>query len=297
MSRAPRPRQPLPTRVGSSTAGAEPTRVVLPARIEDTAPLPAAYHEELERGLHTLGVALHPTQRAVIDGHARLVLAWTAAINLTAIREPAAVARMHVIDSLAGLMDVAGEWPLQGAASAQGDSPEPVLRILDLGSGGGYPGIVLAAMLPEASVVLADSVAKKTRFLGTAIGATGMDERVAAVTSRAEALATDPTHRSRYDVVAARAVGSLAELVELSLPLLRVGGRLVAWKRGDLEGALGVEIDAGRRASDAIGGSEPRTRPVSSLDLPGHVIIAVTKQRPTAGAYPRDPALRRRSPW
>lgn len=289
MSRAPRPPKPLPTRIDSSTPGDARTRSDLPALIEDSAPLRAGYHTELEHGLNTLGLVLRPTERAVIDGHARLLLAWTAAINLTAIREPGAVARMHVIDSLAGLTAVAGEGPPS--------EERPPDRMLDLGSGGGYPGIVLAAVLPDATVVLAESIAKKTRFLRTAIVATGIDGRVEAVTARAETLATDRRHRASYDVVTARAVGSLADLVELSLPLLRVGGRLVAWKRGELGGELGVEVEAARRASDALGGSEPRVRPVTTSALPGHVIVVITKRSPTEAAYPREPALRRRSPF
>ena len=78
-------------------------REPLPTRVQDSPTLPAAYDDALEAGLDGLGLTLSPEARAAIDGHARLLLAWTAAINLTAIRDPAAVAVAHVIDSLTAL--------------------------------------------------------------------------------------------------------------------------------------------------------------------------------------------------
>lgn len=281
LNRAERVRHPLPTGVPAATTLGRATRRELPTTFEATTPLPSAYDSEVARGLRELGVELRPEQRAAIDGHARLLLAWTEAINLTAIREPQALARMHVIDSLAGL----------AAVTEAGPPPD---RILDLGSGGGYPGIVLAAALPAARVVLVDSVAKKVRFLRTVVAATRMDRRVEAVAARAEALALDPAHRERHDVVVARAVGSLADLVELSMPLLKVGGRLVAWKRGDPAGSLRAELDAGQRACVALGAEPPRVVPVANSVLPDHVVIIVSKRSPTEAAYPRDPATRRR---
>lgn len=257
-------------------------RAELPVRVADTAPLPAAYDAELEHGLAALGLTLGPGARAVIDGHARLLLAWTGAINLTAIREPTAVARRHVLDSLAGLSSVSA-----------GGSPG---RMLDLGSGGGYPGIVLAALLPETAVVLVDSVAKKVRFLDMVIAATGLGPRVEAIAARAELLARDRNHRAAYDVVVARAVGSLADLVELAVPLLRVGGRLVVWKRDGPAAALAGELEAARHTADVLGADRPQVEPVAIDALPGHVLVVVAKRASTAPAYPRDPALRLRRP-
>lgn len=284
MSRAERPGKPLPTSTTPEARSAARPRAELPSRVADTAPLPTAYDAALEQGLAALGLTLAPAARAVIDGHARLLLAWTGAINLTAIREPAAVARLHVIDSLAGLPNVSAGGP-------------PPRRILDLGSGAGYPGIVLAALLPEAAVVLVDSVAKKVRFLDTVVAATGLGSRVKAIAARAELLARDRRHRAAYDVVVARAVGSLADLVELAVPLLRVGGRLVVWKRDGPAAALAGELEAARRAADLLGADRPRVDPVAIDALPGHVLVVVAKRAPTAPAYPRDPALRLRRPW
>ena len=97
-----------------------------------------------------------------------------------------------------------------------------------------------------------------------------------------------------HDVVTARAVGPLDDLVELSLPLLAAGGRLVAWKRGDLV----AELAAARRAGAALGGGEPAVHAVpEALGLAGHALVVVRKEGPTPAGFPRDPAARKRRPW
>ena len=105
-------------------------------------------------------------------------------------------------------------------------------RFLDLGSGGGYPGLPLALALPAERALLVDSIAKKAAFLEVAVAAAGVAGRVEIAAARAESLAADRRHRERWPAVTVRAVASLAELVELAFPLLAPGGVLVAWKRG-----------------------------------------------------------------
>jgi 16S rRNA (guanine527-N7)-methyltransferase len=205
-----------------------------------------------------------------------LLLAWNAAINLTAIREPADIALRHVVDSLA-------------AAALLGD----VGGFVDLGSGGGFPGIPLAAALPVERVALVDSVGKKAAFLAAAVEAAGLTERVGVAAARAEQLASEVRHRERWPAVTARAVGSLAELSELAFPLLTVGGRLVAWKRGD----IAAEMVAARGAVGAMGGGSIDQHAVKVTGLQGHVLVVVTKRGRTPAEYPRDPAVRRREPW
>jgi 16S rRNA (guanine527-N7)-methyltransferase len=114
-------------------------REPLPTRLENTPTLPPAFHAALDAGLTALDLSLTPTARAAIDGHARLLLAWTTAINLTGIRDPAAVATAHVIDSLTAVQLLRDRG---------------VDRVLDLGSGGGYPGLPMAVALPAARALL-----------------------------------------------------------------------------------------------------------------------------------------------
>ena len=253
-------------------------REPLPTRVEDTPPLPSAYGDALDAGLKALRLTLTPAGRTAIDGHARLLMAWTRAINLTGIRDPAAVAVGHVIDSLTAVKLL---------------RERGVDRLVDLGSGGGYPGIPIAVVLPAARVLLLEPVAKKAAFLSVVTEATGLAEVVEAAPVRAEALAGDPRHRGRWPAVTARAVAGLAELIELAFPLLTPGGCLVAWKRGD----LGPEVEAAERAIAALGGGSLVVRAVDVPGLDGHRLVVATAHGRVPAAYPRDPGARRRRPW
>lgn len=255
-----------------------PEREPLPTRVQDTPSLPAPYVDALARGLAALGLDLDDAARATIDGHARLLLAWTTAINLTAIREPAAVATGHVVDSLSAL-----PWLVARGADL----------ILDLGSGGGYPGLPIAAALPDAHVTLVEPIGKKAAFLRAVVAATGLAGRVTVIADRAEALAADPVRRGTWAVVTARAVASTADLVELAFPLLEAGGALVAWKRGDLE----EELAAAARAVDALGGGTIEVHDVAVDDLRDHRLVIARRTGRVPDGYPRDPAARRRRPW
>ena len=159
----------------------------------------------------------------------RLLLAWTQAINLTGIREPGAVALGHVVDSLTAV-------PVLRSRG--------VTRLLDLGSGGGFPGLPLAAALPVERALLVDSIAKKVGFLRTVIDATGLAAHVVAEAARAESLARDPRDREAWAAVVTRAVAPLGELVEVGLPLVAPGGVLVAWKREPFDAELAAAAPA-----------------------------------------------------
>ena len=215
--------------------------------------------------------------RTAIDGHVRLLLAWNRAINLTAIDDPAQAALGHVVDSLTALPVLRGRG---------------IQRFVDLGSGGGFPGLPVAAALPATEALLVDSIGKKTRFLVTAINAIGLSTSTDVFAGRAEALATDSRHREGWPAVTVRAVGALADLVELAFPLLEPGGLLVAWKRGPLQ----AEVASARHAVEALGGGGLESVESGPV-LPGHRLVLVTKRGRTNSSFPRDPAARRRSPW
>ena len=273
-------------------------REPLPTDVDTLPPLPAAYDAALDAGLAALGLELDPLAREAIADHIRLLLAWTEAINLTAIREPAAIATEHVVDSLTAL-------PIMRRMGAR--------ALLDLGSGGGFPGLPLALALRAERALLVESVGKKATFLGAALDALGLRPRFAVAATRAETLARDPHHRERWPVVTARAVAALPELVELALPLLAPGGALIAWKRSiavagtratDGDPAepppvprLELELAGAARAAWALGGSAPTVDHVTIPGLQDHVLIVVTKTGPTPAGYPRDPAVRKRASW
>ena len=188
--------------------------------------------------------------------------------------------KVHVEDSLTGL-DVPD---LREAA-----------RIADLGAGAGFPGLVLAVMLPEAHVDLIDSIGKKTAFIAQAASSAGIPN-AHAITARSEDVARQGPPdggRESYDVVTARAVGRLSTLAELASPLLREGGVLVAWKgKRDAEEEQQVE-----RASASLA-----MTPEAILDV-GHRagsehrhLHVIRKSGPTPVNLPRKPGLAKKRP-
>lgn len=272
----------------------------LPRSAERLPALDDAFWLTIDSGLALLGLEASAGARAATDAHARLLIAWNEHINLTALRDPQQIARGHVLDSLAAV-------PLlrRLAAASAGRRGSRGLRILDLGSGGGYPGLPVAVMLPVERCALVDSVRKKAAFLQVAAQAAQRAIELAgeqppsidAIAERAEDLADDPLHRQGWDVVLARAVGSVAEVVELALPLLALGGHAIAWKRDAGRGSLAREVAAAERVVQAAGGSRPRVVAADEsgrLGEPDRRLVLVRKVRPTPDRYPRPPAERRR---
>ena len=150
----------------------------------------------------------------------------------------------------------------------------------------------LAITLPATRALLVESIGKKARFLAVVADALGLSDRVRVAATRAETLAADPHHRGRWPAVVARAVCDLTELSELSLPLIEVGGALVAWKKSTLDGEL---ADA-ERALPYLGGRLTAREPVTVPGLEDHVLLVVEKVAPTPAEFPRDPATRRSRP-
>lgn len=274
-------------RAGQAPKAPPPGREPLPTCVQGLPPLPPEYGAVLEAGLPRIAAggpadtaadaALPGTARQAIDDHVRLLLAWNEAINLSGIRAPEAIAREHVLDSLTAL-------PLLRSARVD--------EFVDLGSGAGYPGLPLAAALPARRALLVDSIAKKARFIETAVQATGLAPRVAVAAARAESLAVDPRHRGRWQAVVARAVAELADLAELGLPLLAPGGILVAWKRLPCD----EELARAQRAAPHLGGRLSACRTVAVPGLENHALAVIEKVAPTPPQYPREPAVRRRRP-
>jgi 16S rRNA (guanine527-N7)-methyltransferase len=261
----------------------------LPESADELPALPAEFWTIVDDGLAEVPLELPPDARAAIDAHVRLLIAWNAAINLTALRTPEQIARHHVLDSLIAVPALRELGPADKWA------------MIDLGSGGGLPGLPLGAVLRPRRLAVVDSIGKKARFLTVAAAAvqSATDVEIHALAERAEDLADEPEHREAWDVVLARAVGTVAECAEIGLPLARVGGRLVLWKRDAGDGALQSEIAAARRISQACGGGATRivTLPAAGrVGLDGHCLVVIEKRRPTPDRYPRAPGERRRAP-
>ncbi|MGH2381236.1 MAG: 16S rRNA (guanine(527)-N(7))-methyltransferase RsmG [Candidatus Limnocylindria bacterium] len=229
----------------------------------------------LERLLETNGPALPAGFGDRVENFVRLLLDANARMNLTRIVEPDAVARLHLLDSLSAV-------PLLDELAPS--------RALDLGSGGGVPGMVLALARPDVTWTLVDSVRRKAdalRGFATALGLAN----VTIIAERAEILGRDPAHRERHDLVTARACAALPVLAEYALPLVRVGGAVVAWK-----GLIGEEeLLEGRAAAARLGGQlEGRATGVPALG--DHRFVLMRKVDPTPGRYPRRPGEPSRRP-
>jgi 16S rRNA (guanine527-N7)-methyltransferase len=178
-------------------------------------------------------------------------------------------------------------------------------RIVDLGSGGGFPGIPLVAVLPFTRGILVESVGKKARFLTTVVTALGLGDVLEVEPVRAESLSAGRVGRA--ETVVARAVAPLAELIELAFPLLPQGGSLVAWKsasgladdgRGELAGARRAMAAIDPDATVVVERAVPEGAGPAVEDLADHRLVIVTRRaEDLAPTWPRDPAARRRKPW
>lgn len=153
-------------------------------------------------------------------------------------------------------------------------------RVVDVGSGGGLPGLPLKIARPELEVTLIEADQAKAAFLVQAAARLGL-RGVEVLAVRAEEAGRDARHREAYDVAVARAVAALPALVELCLPLVRVGGRLLAQKTS------GDEVAAAARALEMLGGEVVGVEAAASSARDKGVVVIVAKVRPTPDAYPR----------
>ena len=221
--------------------------------------------------LPTLGLSLREDQIDRLCRFGQLLLQQNQVMNLTAITEPTAVARLHFLDSLALLREEA----LAGKT------------LIDIGCGAGFPGVPLAIAEPTLRVTLLDSLQKRANWLKTILPELGVD--ATCVAARAEEYVAE--HREAYDVATSRAVARLNILSELCLPYVKVGGKFLA-----LKGAMAqAEADEAKTAIEALGGrlAEIREYPVGEAI---HRIVVVEKVRPTPKAYPRKFAKIKQQP-
>ena len=226
----------------------------------------------LAEGLAQLG--LDASRAEMLERFSSLLLEKNQVMNLTAITSPDAVAQLHLLDSAALLQFV----NLSGK------------KVVDVGTGAGFPGMPLRILQDDFDLTLLDSLGKRVNWLSEVCAALEL-ERVECVHARAEEFATQ--HREEYDLAVSRAVAQLNVLSELCLPLVKVGGRFLAMKSVDTED----EIAAAKSAIKTLGGRIARVEdyaiPTSSVV---HRVVIVEKTAPTPRAYPRAFAKIKKSP-
>lgn len=226
--------------------------------------------ETLYKGLPALGLDTGLVPQ--LELFAGMLLEKNQVMNLTAITEPKDVAALHLLDSLALTAWLKDE------------------RVVDVGTGAGFPGIPLAAALPEAKFTLLDSLGKRVGFLREACGELGL-ENVECVQARAEEFAGE--RREVFDCAVSRAVADLPVLCELCLPLVRVGGRFLAMKSSHSE----EEVRRAEGALEVLGGKIGWVRDytIPATDVV-HRVVCVEKVSPTPKKYPRRFAQIKKQP-
>ena len=228
-----------------------------------------------------LGIQLSDGQLARLDQFGAALREGNRRVNLTRIVDPAEIETRHFLDSLSTAV------PLLDRLLLPGES----LRLVDIGSGGGFPGLPLKIAFPALRVTLVESVNKKADFLRDTVSELGLTD-VTVVATRAEIAARDEEHRDAYDWATARALGPLPVVIELCAPFLAPGGLLVAQRSGNLD----AELLHAAPAFKALRLWSRTPIDLAIASLPGHGLIVGEKYAPTPETYPRRPGTPRKRP-
>jgi 16S rRNA (guanine527-N7)-methyltransferase len=235
--------------------------------------------ERLNTGAKKLGLHLTPTQLEQFETYYKEMVDWNRRVNLTAITDYEEVQIKHFLDSLTVTLALP---PLSKAP----------LRLIDVGTGAGMPGIPLKILFPDIKLALLDSIAKKAAFLHHIIQKLGL-ENVEIVVSRAEDAARDTRYREGFDLVLSRATAPLPTLVELTLPFCAIGGSFIALKKGD----VGTEISEAATAISRLGGNLRESKRVELEEFTDERrLVIIDKVSPTPPKYPRRPGIPAKRP-
>ena len=229
----------------------------------------------LSEGAAAFSVGLGAEQTARLMKYKELLLEWNTKINLTAIEEDRDIIVKHFIDSFSILpyLRNAGE------------------RLVDVGTGAGFPGIPVKIVYASTRVLLLDSLDKRVNFLKAVIDELGLEE-IDTVHARAEEAGANPVYRESFDVSVARAVANLPVLLEYCLPLVKTGGIFIAMKGSSIE-----ELDTSKKALQLLGGEieEVKELILPFSDIKRNIVI-VRKLRQTPTKYPRKPGKPTKEP-
>lgn len=228
----------------------------------------------IQAGLTAYG--LSPTPAETLCRYCNYLLEQNQVMNLTAITQPEQVADLHMLDcaALLTVADLAGK------------------QVIDVGTGAGFPGLVLKIVEPSIQLTLLDSLQKRVNWLAEIAPKLGAAD-VTCVHGRGEEQALLPAFRDQYDVAVSRAVADLSLLTELCLPFVKVGGLFLAMKSDDCQ----AELDRAGRAISILGG---QLKPMARYQIPGTEItrrvVVIEKVAPTPKGYPRRFAKMKKSP-
>lgn len=238
--------------------------------------------ELLRSQAQALSVELSDESLLQIEKFISLIGSYNQHTNLVADACAEVVVQNHIVDSLSLIPVI-----LESVGSVPGS-------LVDIGSGAGFPGMVLAMACPQLDVVLVDSIGKKTRFLQMVTDDLSLAERVTVANERAEVLARKSDLRQSFDLATARAVGPIDMVAELAVPLLKNGGKLFLQKsQSQLE-------EEERRAGKCLPKLGAELEAIATLDQSvlgkSMVVMTIKKLKQTADSYPRSPAQMRKQP-
>lgn len=235
-------------------------------------------HQVLYDGAQSFNLSLSTAQLDAFNKYAQELIAWNQQLNLTRITEPGEIATKHFLDSLSIILALP-KLPAN-------------LSMIDIGSGAGFPGLPLKIARPNIQMTLLEATGKKTRFLRHVIDTLALTG-VTTLTARAEDIGRQSAHRERYDVALGRAVSKLATLVEYALPLVTIGGVVIAQKGQYPDEELNMAMSAIR----ILGGDFSQSLPIHipGLEADRHLVI-IRKIKSTPKQYPRRSGLPAKAP-
>ncbi len=226
------------------------------------------YENILRNSCADLGIALSQDQCSRLIEYMNKILDINTKINLTRIVDPMEFIEKHLIDSLLALEYM----------------PDEKTKVIDVGTGGGFPGVPVAIMRPLSHVVLLDATAKKLKVVDTIVEEIGL-KNVLCVHARAEVASTLPAYREKYKYALSRAVAPMPILAELCLPFVEPGGEFIALKGKNYE----PELEQAREIIAKLGGEITNVEKiVTEPSLTTRVFIEVVKKEKTKSLYPRS---------
>lgn len=231
--------------------------------------------QRLIDGAEKMGICLTREMAREMDRFAQLLVEWNEKMNLTAIIEPDAIVVKHFLDSLSLLTEV---------------TAEPGAKLIDVGTGAGFPAVPLKIVRRDLDVTLLDSLRKRLDFLQAVCEDLSLPMR--RLHLRAEEGARREELRETFDLATARAVAPLPALCEYCLPYVKTGGRFVAMKGPDCK----QELAQAQHAIRALGGTVERAAGKTLEDGSGRTIIVIRKTRSTPACYPRHGAAIAKNP-
>ena len=224
------------------------------------------FKEKLITSVDALGITLSEMQLKQFYTYMNLLIDWNKKINLTAIVEPNEIILKHFVDSLTILKYISDGT-----------------KIIDVGTGAGFPGIPLKIAKPSIEIVLLDSLQKRINFLEEVIKQLHI-EKIKTIHSRVEDFGKDQKYREKFDMATSRAVANLSTLSEYLLPLVKVGGKVISMKGS----FIGEELENSKNALNILGG---KIEKIEKLNLPNsdmnRNILIINKIKNTPNKYPR----------